>query len=80
MFYNLIHNFFLSFLHLLQSDTMRIFWAFGDQDVNSDQLGRVHYKNKGIRVIHLLSPMFKKPRAQKNIKQWDVTVKNVRHF
>lgn len=59
---------------------MKIFWAFGDHDVVVDHLSKIRYKAKGTKTIHLLAPMFKKPktRTHHEIKQWDVTVKNVR--
>lgn len=58
---------------------MKVFWAFGADDINPEHINKLTFKTKGLRTIHLLSPNFKKPRSVRNndYRQWDVTVKNV---
>lgn len=60
------------------SDTMKIFWGYGERDIVSSQLDKIRFKAKGIKSVHLLNPSFKKPSNKSNVMQWDATVKNVR--
>lgn len=79
-----IYNFFpTSFLHP-QGNTMKLLWTYADKDPIYGHL-KWHGTFSGVRPIHLLSPLWKKPNPSHNpnnrdIRQWDVTVKNVSHF
>lgn len=56
------------------TDTMKIFWGFGERDVTSTQLNKMKFKARGVRQIYLLNPSFKKPTNDSDIKYWDATV------
>lgn len=52
-------------------------WAYGDRDpVHGDFKGHGPL-NRGVRTLHLMEPMFKKPIHTRDLRQWDVTVRNV---
>lgn len=64
-----------------QSDTIKILWTFGEKDPVYGNL-KWHGTHGGARSIHLISPLWKKPNfnhnnANRDIRQWDVAVKNV---
>lgn len=59
------------------SDTIRMFWGYGERDIVSTQLDKIRFKSKGIKSVYLLNPSFKKPTDDPDIAHWDATVKNV---
>lgn len=60
-----------------QTDTIKVLWAYGDRDpVHGDFKGHGPH-NRGVRTLHLMEPMFKKPSHARDVRQWDVTVRNV---
>lgn len=66
----------LSFF-LFQTDTIKVLWSYGDRDpVHGDFKGHGPH-NRGFRTLHLMEPMFKKPNHARDLRQWDVTVRNV---
>lgn len=72
-----VFNLFLFLFFLFeQSDTMKVLWSFGDTDPIHGNL-KGHGSNRGAKPLHLLNPLFRKPTHNRDIKQWDVTVKNV---
>lgn len=63
---------------------MKLLWTYADKDPIYGQL-KWHGTFSGARPIHLLGPLWKKPSSSHNpnnrdIRQWDVTVKNVSDF
>lgn len=73
------------FCHLvyLQSNTMKLLWTYADKDPVYGHL-KWHGVFSGVRPIHMLTPLWKKPNPSHNsnnrdTRQWDVTVKNVSH-
>lgn len=60
---------------------MKLLWTYADKDPVYGHL-QWHGTFSGVRPIHLLSPLWKKPNPSHNrdIRQWDVTVKNVSSF
>lgn len=71
----------VTYLAELQSDTIKILWTFGEKDPVYGDL-KWHGAHSGARSIHLISPLWKKPNfnhnnANRDIRQWDVAVKNV---
>lgn len=60
-----------------QTDTIKVLWSYGDRDpVHGDFKGHGPH-NRGVRTLHLMEPMFKKPSHARDLRQWDVTVRNV---
>ncbi|CAD7088046.1 unnamed protein product [Hermetia illucens] len=57
-------------------DTIKVLWSFGEKDPIHGNL-KGHGTNRGVKSLHLLEPMFRKPTNRNEIKQWDVTVRNV---
>lgn len=58
---------------------MKLIWTFSDKDPVFGSL-KWYGSHSGVRPIQLLSPLWKKPNMGHNnrdIRQWDVTVKNV---
>lgn len=39
-----------------------------------------HGVNRGFKPLHLMAPMSRKPLHNRDVRQWDVTVKNVSIF
>lgn len=63
----------------LQGNTMKLLWTYGEKDPDYSNL-KWHGTFSGVRSIHMLTPMWKKPNHGANsrdARQWDVTVKNV---
>lgn len=58
------------------TDTVKVLWSFGDTDPVHGNL-KGHGTNRGVKPLHLLVPMFKKPSSKDEIIKWDVTVQNV---
>ncbi|XP_020809804.1 MOXD1 homolog 1 isoform X3 [Drosophila serrata] len=66
------------------TDTVKILWSFGEMDPNYESL-TWHGKNRGVKSVHLLSPMFtqnsRDPQTRKKkiseTRNWDITVNNV---
>lgn len=54
---------------------MKLYWAYGERDVT--HIENISFKSKGYRPVYLLNPSFKKPNDD-HIKQWDVTMKDVK--
>jgi hypothetical protein len=71
--------FFSFFLSFNQHDTIKVLWSYGDKDpIDGIMDIKGHGKNRGVKPMHLVGPLFKKPNHHNDdIKQWDVTVKNV---
>lgn len=68
-----------SFGFCLQGNTMKLLWTYGEKDPDFANL-KWHGTFSGVRSIHMLTPMWKKPTHASNsrdTRQWDVTVKNV---
>lgn len=65
----------------LQGNTIKLFWTYADKDPVYGNL-KWFGTFSGVRSIHLLTPLWKKPNVGHNrdIRQWDVTVKNVSAF
>lgn len=65
------------FVFYFQTNTIKVLWSFGDKDpIHGDIKG--HDGNRGVKSLYLMSPLFKKPLKNNiDIRQWDVTVKNV---
>ncbi|XP_049547177.1 MOXD1 homolog 1 [Anopheles darlingi] len=62
---------------IIGADTMKVLWSYGDRDPVAGSL-KGHSKNRGARSIHFLGPQFRRPTDQReDLRQWDVTVKNV---
>lgn len=61
---------------LLQADTIKVLWSYGDKDPIFDQM-KGHGINRGAKSMHLMSPMARRPPHNRDLRQWDVTVKNV---
>lgn len=63
---------------MFQGNTIKLLWTYADKDPIYGNL-KWHGTFSGVRSIHLLTPLWKKPNAAHNrdIRQWDVTVKNV---
>lgn len=62
---------------------MKLLWTYADKDPMYGQL-KWYGTFSGVRSIHMLTPMWKKPNPNHNAnsrdtRQWDVTVKNVSH-
>lgn len=63
----------------LQGNTMKLMWTYGEKDPVYGHL-KWHGTFSGVRSMHMLTPMWKKPNHGSNSRetsQWDVTVKNV---
>ncbi|XP_055379541.1 MOXD1 homolog 1 [Condylostylus longicornis] len=62
------------------SETLKVLWSFGKTDPIHGNLNS-HGHNRGVKSLFLLGPLFKRPSPPLldffDIKQWDVTVKNV---
>lgn len=68
-----------SFGFCLQGNTMKLLWTYGEKDPDFANL-KWHGTFSGVRSIHMLTPMWKKPTHASNsrdARQWDVTVTNV---
>lgn len=64
-----------------QGNTMKLLWTYADKDPVYGHL-KWHGVFSGVRPIHMLAPLWKKPNPSHNLnnrdmRQWDVTVKNV---
>lgn len=69
---------------LSQGNTMKLLWTYNDKDPVYGHL-KWHGTFSGVRSIHMLTPLWKKPSASHNAnnrdtRQWDVTVKNVSYL
>lgn len=64
------------FLFLFQADTIKILWSYGDKDPIFDEM-KGHGINRGVKSLHLMAPMARKPLHNRDVRQWDLTVKNV---
>ncbi|XP_059608084.1 MOXD1 homolog 1 [Phlebotomus argentipes] len=60
----------------LGSNTLKVLWSFGDEDPTHGDL-RGHGRNRGAKSLHLTGPQFRRPATIKDVRQWDVTVRNV---
>lgn len=67
------------FKFYLQADTLKVLWSFGHHDPIQDgsSFSGKHGVNRGVKSLHLLGPLFKKPISRNDVRQWDVTVNNV---
>ncbi|KAG5679456.1 hypothetical protein PVAND_009021 [Polypedilum vanderplanki] len=59
------------------ADTMKIYWAYGEQDVHTTQVNQVKFKTKGARSIYLLNPTFGKEQEE-SVSYWDVQMKDIK--
>lgn len=51
-------------------------WSYGEKDPVFEEL-KGHGMNRGSKSIHLMAPMARRPIHNRDIRSWDVTVKNV---
>lgn len=66
---------------MMQSNTLKLLWTYSDKDPEFGHL-KWYGSFSGVRPIHLLSPLWKKPNFGhtsngRDVRPWDVTVKNV---
>lgn len=76
-----LHFMLTAFFSIAQGNTMKLLWTYNDKDPVYGHL-KWHGTFSGVRSIHMLTPLWKKPSASHNAnnrdtRQWDVTVKNV---
>ncbi|XP_055310996.1 MOXD1 homolog 1 [Sitodiplosis mosellana] len=65
----------------ITGNTMKLLWTYNDKDPVYGHL-KWHGTFSGVRSIHMLTPLWKKPSPSHNAnnrdtRQWDVTVKNI---
>lgn len=56
---------------------MKVLWSYGELDPIYDKTSG-HGANRGVRSLHLMAPMARRPSSNRDVRQWDVTVRNVR--
>ena len=67
-------------LPILQSETVKVLWSFGDTDPIHGNL-KGHGKNRGYKSLHLIGPMFRKnAKSAHESHKWDVTVQNASYL
>ncbi|KAJ6646050.1 MOXD1 like 1 [Pseudolycoriella hygida] len=59
-----------------KADTIKVLWSYGDKDPIFDEM-KGHGVNRGVKSLHLMAPMARKPLHNRDVRQWDLTVKNV---
>ena len=59
-----------------QGDTMRMIWAYGEDDPVDDMTMDRHVE-RGTKSIYLKEPRFTPPTDTEDIKTWDILAPNV---
>ncbi|XP_030383547.1 MOXD1 homolog 1 [Scaptodrosophila lebanonensis] len=67
----------------INGDTIKVLWSFGDTDPIHGNL-KGHGRNRGVKPLHLLSPLFEKSAAilqpttgKRETHKWDISMQNV---
>ena len=60
----------------LNKDTVRVIWAFHEDDPEGDAGWKYHAANRGVRSVHLMEPAKPKMPYGKDVKVWDIIADN----